>query len=42
MNSRLLIEATRPWEWRERFADPVTTPEREQAVRAEWDWILRL
>jgi 4-hydroxy-3-polyprenylbenzoate decarboxylase len=42
MNSRLLIDATRPWEWRERFADPVTTPEREQAVRAEWDWILRL
>jgi 4-hydroxy-3-polyprenylbenzoate decarboxylase len=39
-NSRLLIDATRPWEWRERFAEPVTTAERERSTREEWGWIL--
>lgn len=40
MNSRLLIDATRPWEWRDRFAEPVVTPEIARATRREWDWIL--
>ena len=40
MNSRLLIDATRPWEWRDRFAEPVVTPEMARATRRRWGWIL--
>lgn len=40
LNSRLLIDATRPWEWRERFAEPVITREVSQATREQWGWIL--
>ena len=40
LNSRLLIDATRPWEWRERFADPVVTAEMARATRRQWGWIL--
>ena len=39
-NSRAIIDATRPWEWRDRFAEPVTDREREQAVRERWGWLL--
>jgi 4-hydroxy-3-polyprenylbenzoate decarboxylase len=39
-NSRLLIDATKPWEWRDRFADPVVTAEMSRAARARWGWIL--
>jgi 4-hydroxy-3-polyprenylbenzoate decarboxylase len=39
-NSRCIIDATRPWEWRERFADPVVTPEMARATRERWGWIL--
>jgi len=39
-NSRLLIDATIPWEWRERFADPVVTADMSKATRERWDWIL--
>jgi 3-polyprenyl-4-hydroxybenzoate decarboxylase len=39
-NSRLLIDATRPWEWRERFSDPVVTPDMARAARERWGWIL--
>jgi UbiD family decarboxylase len=39
-NSRLLIDATKPWEWRDRFADPVVTAEMSRANRARWGWIL--
>jgi 4-hydroxy-3-polyprenylbenzoate decarboxylase len=39
-NSRLLIDATKPWEWRERFADPVVTADMSKAARERWGWIL--
>jgi UbiD family decarboxylase len=39
-NSRLLIDATKPWEWRERFAEPVVTAEMSRAARERWGWIL--
>jgi len=39
-NSRLLIDATKPWEWRERFSDPVVTPDMARAARERWGWIL--
>ncbi len=40
MNSRLLIDATKPWEWRDRFAEPVVTKEMSQATKDRWGWIL--
>jgi UbiD family decarboxylase len=39
-NSRLLIDATKPWEWKDRFAEPVVTAEVSRATRREWGWIL--
>jgi 4-hydroxy-3-polyprenylbenzoate decarboxylase len=39
-NSRLLVDATRPWEWKDRFADPVTSSERSRATQHDWGWIL--
>jgi 4-hydroxy-3-polyprenylbenzoate decarboxylase len=39
-NSRLLIDATIPWEWRDRFADPVVTGEQSRATKERWGWIL--
>ena len=39
-NSRLLLDATKPWEWRERFADPVVTADMSKAARERWGWIL--
>jgi len=39
-NSRLLIDATKPWEWRDRFADPVVTADIARATRERWAWIL--
>jgi UbiD family decarboxylase len=41
-NSRLLIDATRPWEWRDKFPDPIgPSPEEKRVARENWDWILR-
>jgi hypothetical protein len=40
LNSRLIIDATRPWEWRERFAEPVITADQMRANRERWGWIL--
>jgi 4-hydroxy-3-polyprenylbenzoate decarboxylase len=40
-NSRCLIDATKPWEWKDRFADPVVTPEMARATRERWGWLLR-
>ena len=41
-NSRLLIDATRPWEWKDRFPPPIgPSPEIKQQTRREWGWILR-
>jgi UbiD family decarboxylase len=39
-NSRLVIDATRPWEWRDRFPKPVITPEQARVTRERWGWIL--
>jgi 4-hydroxy-3-polyprenylbenzoate decarboxylase len=39
-NSRLLIDATKPWEWKDRFADPVVTAEMAGEHRRRWGWIL--
>jgi len=40
-NSRLLIDATRPWEWRDRFPTPIgPDPETKRQIRERWGWIL--
>jgi 4-hydroxy-3-polyprenylbenzoate decarboxylase len=39
-NSRILIDATKPWEWRDRFAESVVTPDMARAARERWGWIL--
>jgi 4-hydroxy-3-polyprenylbenzoate decarboxylase len=39
-NSRMLIDATKPWEWKDRFADPVVTADMTRAAREKWGWIL--
>ncbi|MDO8485032.1 MAG: UbiD family decarboxylase [Candidatus Limnocylindrales bacterium] len=39
-NSRLLIDATKPWEWKDRFAEPVVTAEVSRETRRQWGWIL--
>ncbi len=41
-NSRLLIDATRPWEWREKFPPAIgPSPEIKRQTRDEWGWILK-
>ncbi|MGH2473209.1 MAG: UbiD family decarboxylase [Candidatus Limnocylindria bacterium] len=40
-NSRCIIDATKPWEWKDRFAEPVVTSEQARATRQRWGWILR-
>lgn len=40
-NSRLIFDATRPWEWRDRFSDPVVTADMARATRERWGWLLR-
>lgn len=40
LNSRLLIDATKPWEWKDRFAEPVITKDGSRATREQWGWIL--
>jgi 4-hydroxy-3-polyprenylbenzoate decarboxylase len=39
-NSRMLIDATKPWEWKDRFAEPVVTADMTRAAREKWGWIL--
>jgi UbiD family decarboxylase len=40
-NSRVIIDATRPWEWRERFPQPVgPDPAEKAATRERWSWII--
>jgi 4-hydroxy-3-polyprenylbenzoate decarboxylase len=39
-NSRLVIDATKPWEWKERFAESVVTADMARATREQWGWIL--
>jgi 4-hydroxy-3-polyprenylbenzoate decarboxylase len=40
-NSRAIIDATMPYEWKDRFAEPVTTSERDRATRERWGWVLQ-
>ncbi len=41
-NSRLIIDATRPFEWRDEFPLAIGPgPEEKRWVRENWDWILR-
>ncbi len=41
-NSRLIIDATRPWEWRDRFPPAIgPTPEEKRVTRERWGWLLR-
>ena len=41
-NSRLIIDATRPWEWREKFPPAIgPTPEQKRITRERWGWILK-
>jgi 4-hydroxy-3-polyprenylbenzoate decarboxylase len=41
-NSRLLIDATRPWEWKDRFPPPIgPSPEIKRQTREDWGWILK-
>lgn len=40
-NSRLIIDATRPWEWRDQFPAAIgPTPEIKRETRERWGWIL--
>jgi 4-hydroxy-3-polyprenylbenzoate decarboxylase len=40
-SSRLLIDACRPWEWRDRFPMPIgPSPEVKRETREQWGWIL--
>ena len=37
-----LIDATRPWEWRDKFPQAMgPNPEEKAQVREDWGWILR-
>lgn len=41
-NSRLIIDATRPWEWRDKFPEAIgPEPDEKRAVREAWSWIMR-
>lgn len=40
-NSRLVIDATRPYEWRDRFPPAIgPSPEEKRRTRERWSWIL--
>lgn len=39
-NSRMVIDATRPYEWRDKFPEPVWTVDDARAARERWGWIL--
>lgn len=41
-NSRVIIDATKPWEWLDRFPESLgPNPEEKQITRERWSWILR-
>jgi 4-hydroxy-3-polyprenylbenzoate decarboxylase len=42
LNSRMLVDATTPYEWKDHplAGQPIATPERMQATRDQWGWIL--
>ncbi|MBX5491787.1 MAG: UbiD family decarboxylase [Chloroflexi bacterium] len=39
-NSRVIIDACRPFEWRERFPPAIVTPSRSAAIRRRWGHLL--
>jgi UbiD family decarboxylase len=39
-NSRAIIDACRPYEWRDRFPPPIVTAERSEATRRKWGHVL--
>ncbi len=40
-NSKLLIDATRPWEWRDRFPETIgPDPEKKREIRERWGHLL--
>jgi UbiD family decarboxylase len=39
-NSRLILDATRPWDRRGEFPEPVRTKERDRQIRERWGWLL--
>lgn len=40
-NSRVIIDATRPWAWRDRFPEPIgPDPAEKAATRERWSWII--
>jgi 4-hydroxy-3-polyprenylbenzoate decarboxylase len=40
-NSRLIIDATKPWEWRDKFPIPIgPDAETKRETRKKWGWIL--
>ena len=39
-NSRAIIDACRPWEWRDEFPPLIVTPERAEATRRKWGHVL--
>lgn len=41
-NSRMIIDATRPWEWKDQFPPAIGPEPAEKAItRERWSWILR-
>jgi 4-hydroxy-3-polyprenylbenzoate decarboxylase len=40
LNSRAIIDATIPWEWRDQFPPKVVDPEIARATREQWGWLL--
>jgi 4-hydroxy-3-polyprenylbenzoate decarboxylase len=41
-NSRVIIDATRPWEWKDRFPMPIgPDPAYKRETRERWGWLLR-
>lgn len=40
LSSRLILDATRPWEWKDRFAATVTDAPRSRAIRERFGWVL--
>jgi len=41
-NSRMIIDATRPWEWKDRFPPPIgPTQATKRIKRARWGWLIK-
>jgi 4-hydroxy-3-polyprenylbenzoate decarboxylase len=39
-SSRAIIDATRPFAWKDRFAEVIVTPEQARETRRLWSWIM--